>query len=423
MVGFMLGFMLGFQSSFQPSVQSGFQPGFQPRARSALWGFLPGFQLGGAPAQAQGLDLKAVVELGNVPSAQLTVPDFNLIETHLTGRIPTLTATFVQRMAPEVNGLVSASLRQEIYQALTSPDLYRAALERIQWRQAGGVGFNPLYVPTLDDAYLTFEDSARSGFMRVGQFELPFGYRTSTYEPPLSLAPVPTPVTDFLSARGAGLYQGSTFSAWRDIGTLIQWQSGAIGYASGLVNGSGPNRMDDNGAKDVFLRLDYRASQTDEIGLSMLWGNEIAYPSGFTQGGIPTDRRRYGLHARFSVGDSMALFEYMLDQRLGLESLPRQGWYLDMRQPTGPASAIYLQYAAFGDANAAGGRDYEAKQVTLGGTQQLWERANMRFEGLWRWETATGMAASYGRYLATLEFALSGAPLAPERRKEFLSLR
>lgn len=369
-----------------------------------------------ASAQAPGLDVKAVVELGNVPRSQLTLPDFRVIETHLTGRIPSLTASFVQPFAPEVTGVVSASLRQEIYQAFSYPDLYQAELDRIQWRQSGGLGWSPLYVPILENAYLNVNDPARNGFLRVGQFELPFGYRTSSYEPPLAAAPVPTPMTEFLSAQGAGLYQGSAFSRWWDIGALLQWQSGAIGYATGLVNGSGPNRMDDNGAKNVFTRLDYRASDTDEIGLSMLWGNEIAYPGGFTQPGTPTERRRYGLHARFKAGDSVAMYEYVLDQRLGLESLPRQGWYLDLSQATGPASAIYLQYSAFGDANAAGGRNYEAKQITAGGMQKLWENANLRLEGLWRWESATGQATNYGRYLASMEFALGGAPAVSDRR-------
>ena len=366
--------------------------------------------------QAKGLEVKALVELGNVPRSQLTIPDFNLIETQFTGRIPSLTARLEQQLAPEVMGVISGSLRQEIYQALSYPDLYQAQLERIQWRQAGGLGLSPLYVPILEEAYVTLNDRARNGFLRVGQFELPFGYRTSSYEPPLPVAPVPTPMTDFLSAQGAGLYQGSAFGRWYDIGTLVQWQSGPFGYASGLVNGSGPNRMDDNGAKDVFLRLDYRASTTDEIGLSLLWGNEIAYPEGFAQPGRQTERRRYGLHARFKAGDSLALFEYLLDQRLGLESLPRQGWYVDLSQATGPTSAIYLQYAAFGDANAAGGRNYEAKQVTLGGSQQLWDQASLRLEGLWRWESTTGFATNYGRYLATMEFALGAAPGGSDRR-------
>ncbi len=370
----------------------------------------------GTEPQAKGLNVKAIVELGNVPRSQLTIPDFKLIETHLTGRIPALTASFEQQLAPEVTGVISGSLRQEFYQALSYPDLYQAELERIQWRQAGGIGLSPLYVPMLEDAYVNLNDAARNGFLRVGQFELPFSYRTSSYEPPLPVAPVPTPVTEFLSAQGAGIYQGSSFGHWRDIGTMLQWQSGAVGYATGLVNGSGPNRMDDNGAKDVFLRVDYRASESDEIGLSMLWGNEIAYPGGFTQPGSPTERRRYGLHARFKAGDSVALFEYLLDQRLGLESLPRQGWYLDLSQVTGPTSNIYLQYSAFGDANAAGGRNYEAKQTTLGGMQQLWEGTNLRLEGLWRWETATGVSASYGRYLATMEFALGGGSAASDRR-------
>lgn len=367
-------------------------------------------------ANAQGLEVKAVVELGNVPRSQLTVPDFNLIETHLTGRIPTLTARFMQELAPEVTGVISGSLRQEIYQAYSYPDLYQAALDRIQWRQSGGLGLSPLYVPILEDAYVTLNDPARNGYLRVGQFELPFSYRTSSYEPPLPVAPVPTPVTEFLSAQGAGLYQGSTFGRWYDIGTMLQWQSGGLAYATGLVNGSGPNRMDDNGAKNVFARLDYRASETDEIGLSMLWGHEIAYPAGYAQPGSNTERRRYGLHARFKAGDSLALFEYLIDQRLGLESLPRQGWYVDMSQATGENSSIYLQYSAFGDANAAGGRNYEAKQVTTGGMQKMWEGANLRLEGLWRWENATGLATSYGRYLATMEFALGGAPIATDRR-------
>lgn len=367
--------------------------------------------------QAQGLNVKAVVELGNVPRSQLTLPDFRLTETQLTGRIPALTASFEQQLAPEVTGVVSGSLRQEIYQALSYPDLYQAELDRIAWRQSGGLGWSPLYVPILENAYVNLNDPARNGFLRVGQFQLPFGYETSTYEPPLSAAPVPTPVTEFLSAQGGGIYQGSTFSRWWDIGTMLQWQSGGIGYTTGLVNGSGPNRMDDNGAKDVFLRLDYRASETDEIGLSALWGHEIAYLQGFTQPGTPTERRRYGLHARFRAGESLALFEYVLDQRLGVESLPRQGWYLDLSQAMSPTSNLYLQYAAFGDANAAGGRNYEAKQVALGGTQQLWPNANLRLEGLWRWESATGLATNYGRYLASMEFALGGASSGSDRRQ------
>jgi hypothetical protein len=369
-----------------------------------------------APAQADGLDLKAVVELGNVPAAQLTGPDFALISNHLTGRLSSLTMSVEQSFAPEVTGVLSGSLRQEIYQALSYPDLYQAEWDRLQWRQAGGLGFKPNYVPMLEDAYLTLNDPARNGFVRVGQFELPFGYRTSSHEPPLAVAPVPTPVTEQLSAQAGSIYQGSTFARWRDIGTLAQWQAGSIGYASGVVNGSGPNRMDDNGAKSLFARLDYRPSETDEIGASMLWGNEIAYPAGFSQPGTATDRRRYGLHARVKAGDSLALFEYLVDQRHGLDAVPRQGWYLDISQSTGPQGSIYLQYSAFGDGNAAGGLGYDAKQVTLGGMQAVWDRVNLRLEGLWRWETTSGIDASYGRYLATMEFAIGGAAPSPPPR-------
>lgn len=380
-------------------------------------------QRSGPDLAAKGLEITAQVELSNVPRSQLTIPDFNLIETHLTGRLPTLSARFEHLLAPEVMGVVSGSLRQEIYQALSYPDLYQAELDRIQWRRAGGLGWSPLYVPILEDAYVDIFDRERNGYLRVGQFELPFGYQASTYEPPLPVAPVPTPVTEYLSAQGQGLYQGSAFGRWYDIGTLLQWRTGSFGYASGILNGSGPNRMDDNGAKDLFFRLDYRAESSDEIGISLLWGREIAYPDGFSAEGRQTERRRAGLHARFVAGESTALFEYLVDQRLGLESVPRQGWYVDLSQTLGPQSSLYVQYSAFGDGNAAGGRHYEAKQVTLGGKQQIWEQATLRLEGLWRWESATGIATNYGRYLATLEFALGGAASATNPRLSVPTLR
>jgi hypothetical protein len=274
---------------------------------------------GAAMAAEPWYALKVSAELGNQPRADLAGgigAALGLAQTQLSGSLPALELRLGQSFASTVDAEISAALRQRIDQPLANPELYQAYQDRIAWSQKGGVGLNPLYTAQIEDAFVTIHDPERNGELKVGQFLVPFGITDYlSVSPPVAVSPVDTPMTQVLSAQGQGVYQGSGIR-WRDVGTVISGNAGGFPYAAGIFNGAGPNRLDDNGEKDLFARLDWAASPTDLLGVSGMWGQDQVFPKGFSDPGIGVGRRRYGVHWQFKVSEATVRGEWTRDQRL-----------------------------------------------------------------------------------------------------------
>lgn len=357
--------------------------------------------------------LNASMELGNQPRFDFGTPlqTLGLSQTQITGRLPVLELRVGEEVAPAVSVELSGALRQDLDQPLSNPELYQAYQSRISWRQSGGSGLNPLYYAQVEDAFLTVRDPERPGKLQFGQFLVPFGNEGYVAESlPAAIAPIETPMTDYLSTLGPGAYQGSTMARWRDIGVLISGAAGSFPYAAGLLNGAGSNRLDDNGEKDWFARLDWRTSETDFIGLSALYGQDQIFPRGFNDAGNSVGRRRYGVHWRFRIADVNVQGEWDQEQRLGLDSLPRDGYVAEASQTLSSGDLFYTAYSQCFDPNSRAGGGYLIREAVIGDIRPIFPGISLRLEGLYRWEFAGTHRDEYARILTSLDMQLGGPP-------------
>lgn len=362
--------------------------------------------------------LTSSLELGNQPRFDFATPlkALGLSQTQLTGRLPLLELRVGEEVAPAVSVELSGALRQDLDQPLANPDVYQAYQSRIAWRQSGGVGLNPLYLAQVEDAFLAVRDPERQGQLQFGQFMVPFGHEGyAAMSPPVALTPIETPMTDYLSTLGPGAYQGSTMARWRDIGALLAGTAGSFPYAAGMFNGAGSNRLDDNGDKDWFARLDWRTSDTDFIGLSVLYGQDQVFPRGFSDAGNTIGRRRYGVHWMFRLADVKVQGEWAQDQRLGLDAAPRDGYVVEVSQTLGSGDLFYTAYSQSYDPAARPGGGYLVREAVLGDIRPLFPGISLRFEGLYRWESAGSHQDEYARFLTSLGLQLGG-PTKPSAR-------
>ncbi|HEY9855391.1 MAG TPA: hypothetical protein V6D05_06610 [Stenomitos sp.] len=379
-----------------------------------------------APAQAvPWYSVGARADIGNQPRAAFE-PDLNplsalnLAQTQLMGRLPLVELRVGEAVSKDVDIVLSGALRQDIEQPLANPELYDAYRSRVRWRQAGGVGLTPLYVAQIEDAYLQVRDPVRQGFLQVGQFNVPFGnegYAASS--PPVAIAPAETPMTEYLTSVGPDVYQNSTQVRWRDIGMVLSGRAGSYPYAFGVFNGAGPNRLDDNGDKDWFARLDWQASETDLLGVSALWGRDQVFPAGFAGSGVTVDRRRYGVHWRFKAGDASVLGEWARETREGLDPAPRDGYVLEASQTLGSNDLFYVAYSQYFDPNAQPSRGYLIREAAVGDVRPLMANLRLRLELRYFWEFSGSQSDNYGRYLTSIETTIGGPPAAENLRQNF----
>ncbi|MBO9542067.1 hypothetical protein J7643_15885 [bacterium] len=382
-------------------------------ALAALWGALA------LPVQAAEpwYALKVSAELGNQPRADLAggiATALGLAQTQLSGSLPVVELRLGQSFTSTIDAEFSAALRQRIDQPLANPDLYQAYQDRLKWSQGGGVGLNPLYTAQIEDAFVAIHDPERNGELKVGQFLVPFGITDYlSISPPVAVSPVDTPMAQALSTLGTGVYQGSGIR-WRDVGAVLSSNAGGFPYTVGLFNGAGPNRLDDNGEKDYFARLDWAATPTDRIGVSGMWGQDQVFPRGFSDPGVTVGRRRYGVHWQFQAAEATVRGEWTRDQRLSLDPEPRDGYALEASQAMGGGNVFYVGYSQFFDPNALPGRGYLVRESVVGDIHPLLPGVSLRLEALYRWETSGSLSEHYGRYLASVEAQLGGKP-APEK--------
>jgi hypothetical protein len=214
---------------------------------------------GNKEAEEIQFSLKARAELGNEPRfggdlAALKTNNAVLLplrNTQISGRLPSLELRASKALTPDVWAHLSGELNQVMGDPITNPDLESAWQQRQTWRLGGGLGDKPLYVAQVRDVYLDMADAARNGHLRMGQFKIPFGNEDlSARTLPQVLAPEETPMSDALGGLGAINFQASALSRRYDIGALLSGKVGKDSYQLGLVNGTGPNRLDDNGDKD-----------------------------------------------------------------------------------------------------------------------------------------------------------------------------
>lgn len=369
--------------------------------------------------------VSARAEIGNQPRFEFepglaTLTALGLAQTQLTGRLPLVELRVGEAVTKDVDIVLSGALRQDIEQPLANPELYDAYRSRIAWRQGGGIGLNPLYVAQIEDAYLQVRDPVRLGYLQVGQFLVPFGNTDyAAASPPVALAPAETVMSEYLSSVGPSVYQSSTQVRWRDIGMVLAGRAGAFPYTVGVFNGAGPNRLDDNGEKDWFARLDWQASDTDLLGVSMLWGKDQVFPRGFADPGTTVDRRRYGVHWRFRAGDAGFLGEWARETREGLDPAPRDGYVMEASQLLGSSDRFYLSYSQYFDPNAQPGRGYMIREAAIGDVRPIMANLNWRIELRYFWETSGAQSDQYGRFLTAVEAAIGGPPKAENERQTF----
>lgn len=398
-----------------------FKHGTVPFLAAAL--LLVGLQL---PAGAvPWYSVSARAELGNQPRFAFEptlapLSALGLAQTQLTGRLPLVELRVGEAVTKDVDIVLSGALRQDIEQPLANPELYEAYSARVRWRQGGGIGLNPLYVAQIEDAYLQVRDPVRMGFLQVGQFLVPFGNEGyAAASPPVALAPAETAMSEYLTSVGGAAYQNSTQVRWRDVGMVLSGRAGSFPYSVGVFNGAGPNRLDDNGEKDWFARLDWQSSATDLLGLSVLWGKDQVFPTGFAAPGVTVDRRRFGVHWRFRAGDASVLGEWARESREGLDPAPRDGYVLEASQLLGSSDLFYMTYSQYFDPNAHPNRGYMVREAAIGDVRPLMSNLRLRVELRYFWETSGAQSDQYGRYLTSIEAAIGGPPVPENARMNF----
>lgn len=350
---------------------------------------------GGDPAQLQGLS-----------------GGLGLTNTQITGMLPHLSAAVEEIVAPGVGVRLSGTMNEEMHEPITNGDQEDAFLQRQQWRLNGYAGEKPLYFAELSDAYLAMTDPTRHGGIELGQFRIPFTFGSfSTLEPPLALAPEETPMTDLIAARGAVDYQPSTLLWRRDIGLMLFGQSNQGSYIVGAFNGSGPNRLDDHGGKDLFARLDWKPASDQGLGVSTLIGNDVGYPGGLAPtaalGPVQVQRRMYGVHAYFNMWKIRVRAEWLQAFEVGLDHGPKRGWYVDLDGPLSALDDVYTQYSDFWDPSTPIGLSYHTNQVAVGYSHTFAPGLQWRTELLWRWEQlGKSVQDNYPKYLTGVEMTL-----------------
>ncbi len=381
---------------------------------------LSGSMLGATSSAGLSLHVHARAEVGNEPTitggnlANLktltgAVP---LTNTQITGRLPSVSVALEEIVMPGVGVRLSGDMTQQMHEPITNGDQEDAFQQRQQWRLNGYSGQKPLYFGEIADAYLAMTDPTRHGGLELGQFRIPFTFSSfSTLEPPLAIAPEETPMTDLIAARGAIDYQPSTLVWRRDIGMMLFGQGNSGTYMFGVFNGSGPNRLDDNGDKDFFARLDWKQGANQGIGVSTLIGNDVGYPGGLAPTAaispVPVLRRMYGVHAFFDLFKIHVKAEWLQSFEAGMDHGPRRGWYVDLDGPLSSSDDVYAQYSDYTDPSTPLGPPYHTNQIAIGEAHEFAPGLKWRTEMLWRWEQlGKSVQDSYPRYLTGVEMAL-----------------
>jgi len=347
-----------------PGPPTGTNPQFLPPAAlpQGLGGPLsPALTGGPAAAERQPrLHLAARLEalnqggIGNlVPGG---VPDFlkdavlRLPAGPIGGRPTDMQAGVTWQADPGTRWSIVWENTQQLREPLTNLDLLATAAQRQQARLEPKTAQDPRPVSLLREASLHLIDVEGRGQWQFGQFAVPFGLPSwHTVEPPMGLSAAETAATDVLAGAGWGTVQPFAMVRRLDIGTALEIRSGSNVSTVGLFNGTGPQRLDDDPAKDLLLRTTWTAGNNDTFGISYLAGEGRPLLPGSPAApiwGNVTPRRMYGVHMSLGFGPALLRGEWCSRADLDTDNpAARQGWALEFSLPGQQGEATYAQWA------------------------------------------------------------------------------
>jgi phosphate-selective porin OprO and OprP len=166
--------------------------------------------------------------------------------------------------------------------------------------------------PALLDAQVEFAPCREAG-LRFGQFLVPFSLDNVTSVADIDMVNRPAVVEALAPGRDIG-------SSGRDVGLAAFGRWTIAEYALGFVNGSGINKADADGHKDLSGRLVLHPVKFLALGGSLYRGRRAP-----AEGEPLADRNKEGLEAVLSVNRVMIKGEY-IHARDGLVS--KAGWYV-----------------------------------------------------------------------------------------------
>lgn len=167
-------------------------------------------------------------------------------------------------------------------------------------------------MPILLDAAVEIS-SIPYATLSFGQFKVPFSLENLTSSSALDLVNRTQTVDELCPARDIG-------STGRDIGVTASGKFSILEYTLGVFNGSGINRTDTNGQKDMVGRLILRPFGPLAIGVSHYMGDQRPFASA-----VHVNRDRTGVDVSFSQGPAFVKGEYIFARDDRVESA---GWYL-----------------------------------------------------------------------------------------------
>jgi hypothetical protein len=268
----------------------------------------------------------------------------------------------------------------------------------------------------LEDVQFIMGDPTVFGTLTLGQQWLPFGFTDHlTIAPPIAIAPQQTPLSEYVNAlRLAGNqapWQISAATRQRQIGSTVNWKTGAFSMTTGLYTGAGPNQADNNGSFDWLVRADY-VNEKSEAGLSFWRGQQPGYKT-FGGAAIPFDRSVIGAHFKLPYDTLTLTGEYLLgfeDWQDGTKT-PFRGGYVTLSAAADVYSQFYLQGAYVQHDNPFDGvltgfTGLINRQVTLGYRRKVNEFAEVQNDLSYTWEDLTGdrpVGIGYLQYVAKVK--------------------
>jgi len=152
--------------------------------------------------------------------------------------------------------------------------------------------------PILLDAMIDFS-LIQDGFLRVGQFKVPFSQESLISASQLDTINFAQAVTKLVPGR-------DNKASGRDMGIMADYKWGTLEGMVGLFNGQGINTLDLDAKKDFAARLTWAPLSYLSVGASEYLGHSLFVAN------VPTVKRdRTGLEAAFNYSDFMVKAEYI----------------------------------------------------------------------------------------------------------------
>jgi len=129
--------------------------------------------------------------------------------------------------------------------------------------------------------------------IRIGQFFIPFGYE----------APKVITSNDMTERSDLTAFMNS-YAIFRDIGVMFFGDAGKLKYKLSLTNGTGANKKDDNGKKDLMATLQYSPIDDLMVGMSGHLGNFGETSQRYF------NRKRWNAHIKYTPGKLTLISEF-----------------------------------------------------------------------------------------------------------------